>query len=195
MASMGRIMRAGLVALIAGTALLANVAPASAAGAGATTNGYSNVTGNAAPTVPLCLPAPRTSITLFNTGTFNSNPNSINTRTQWDATEDYYFGPGGTYSDSQCTTLTAVHGALKVLGSGAHCDSGSGGAAVAATYRRVNSQYTIATTTAATCVRTGSPDETSNLTFTGTQLACDPNTNNCGDGSNSVEFTGSYTQG
>lgn len=195
------VWRAGVVALAASAALLGQMSPAWAGGSGVTTNGYSNIDKTAATTTPLCLQVstggtsdPRTSITLFNTGTINNDPTVYNTRTQFDATTSYYFGPGGTYSDSQCTVPYAVPGTLKIIGNSIHCDSGSGGAAVPATYQRTGSTYTITTTSGIVCAGTTTPSYSSTFTFTGTQLACTPSPDNCGSGANATEFSGTYTQ-
>jgi hypothetical protein len=193
--------KAATVTLVASAAVLSQTSAAWAGGSGVTTNGYSNIDKTAATTTPLCLQNstggasdPRTSITLFNTGTFNNDTTVYATRTQFDATTSYYFGPGGTYSDSQCTVPYAVPGTLKIIGNSIHCDSGSGGAAVPATYQRTNSTYTITTTSSIVCAGTSTPSYSSSFTFTGTQLACTPTPDNCGSGSNSTEFSGTYTQ-
>jgi hypothetical protein len=193
--------RAAAMALAVSAAILNQMSAAWAGGSGATTNGYSNVDKTAPTATPLCLQIstggtsdPRTSITLFNSGTINNDTTVYNTRTQFDATTSYYFGPGGTYSDSQCTTPYAVPGSLKVVGNSVHCDAGSGGAAVSATYQRVNSTYTITTTSSIYCAGTTTSSYASTLTFTGNQLACTPSPDNCGSGSNAVEFTGTYSQ-
>src|SRR3712207_6548304 len=174
------VRRAGGMALAASVALLTYMAtPAFAHGSGQTTGGHSNVTGNAVPdpTQPLCLLAPRTTITLYNTGTFNDTSGITHTA-RFTATEDYYFGPGGTYSDSTCTTRTAVDGTLDTTG-GANCEE------TTATYQRVDSTYTITTTASTTCDLAGGGNDnhtTNNLTYTGTQLACTPEGVACANG-------------
>lgn len=181
--------RASAVAVIATVALLTHVSPASAAGSGATTNGYSNVHQVGNPQVPLCLPANSTSITLYNLGTFNSNPTPVNTTATFTSSANYFFSPAGTFSDSSCTMASAVLGTVAVSG-GATCTS------VPATYRRVGTNYVIGTSTATTCTRAGSPNETSNLRFTGTQIPCLGPADACGpDGPSAKEFSGVYAQG
>lgn len=186
------VRRGGGLALLAGVALVTAMAvPASAHGSGTTTSGHSNVTGNATPNplAPLCLQAPRTTIVLDSTGTFNGQ-SSVFHRATFTASEDYYFGPDGTFSDSSCTIPYAVPGTLDVGGaSGADCEP------VSATYQRVDTQYKIVTTAQTLCtvgVGQNTFSDTANLTYAGTQLAC--GVANCGEGVNSVEFTGTYTQ-
>lgn len=198
------IKRITTMAVFVTAAMLAHLSPALAAGAGVTDAGYSNIDRDAEPSAPLCLfqdvnaPGQATIITLSNLGTFNSNPDPVRTTARFEATESFYFGPGGTFSDSLCTIPTALDsdgGITGTLTVAAHVECGP----TTATYNRVGTQYTIRTTTPSTCTdKRPNPDttETSNLTFTGTQLACqrgvaDP----CGGGSQSQEFTGTYTQG
>lgn len=182
------VRRVGVVLLVAAAAMLTQISPASAAGSGVTHNGESNIHVEHPLPPPggnLCLQANSTTITLFNTGTFTFGTSSATeTKAVWTQTDTtYYFGPGGTYSDSNCQTLASVGGSLTVT------DKDPGGGTLTctstATYQRTGSSYVI-TTTGTGC---------GSLSFTGTQLACstgpaDP----CGSGPSSVEFTGNYTQ-
>jgi len=189
-------MQAGGLALFVSVALLGSASPASAHGSGTTIGGESNITGQGTITTPLCLPAPRTTITLYNTGTFNDT-SGIEHTARFVASEDYYFGPGGTYSDSACTMATAVDGTLTVSGE-ADCDP------VSATYERRDSNYIIQTTTSTLCDLQGPGDDmhVSNLTYVGTQVACtqtatSPPVNTCDPvqpGGPEQEFLGTYTQ-
>lgn len=191
---------ARLAAVAAAVGLLITMAPpAWAHGVGVTTNGASNITGDATPDPedPLCLPADDTSIKLWNVGGFNNNPGLFDTVATFTSAQTYYFGPGGTYSDDQCEDLTEVLGTLSVSGD-VICDS------VAATYQRVTSAYVIQTTQSTTCAikGTGNSHAEEHLKFTGVQQACggpmvdpcDPNGTRSDDSDN-VEFTGDHEQG
>jgi len=179
--------RASGVAVIATAAVLAPMSPAWAAGSGVTKDGVSNINQVGEPEIPLCLPATATTITLENFGIFNSNPTAVNTTAKFRSTANYFFGPTGTFSDKFCTVPVAVVGELDVSG-GATCNGPAG----AAEYRRVGSDYVIRTTSPITCTRAASANETSNLTFTGTQLACGGPVDPCASG---PEFSGDYVQG
>ncbi|HUP70913.1 MAG TPA: hypothetical protein VM142_14030 [Acidimicrobiales bacterium] len=187
------VSRAGAVALLATAALLTQISPASAHGSGTTTGGHSNIDKIAEPASPLCLKvdildSPKTKITLFNTGTANDGQ-TVTFDAIFEATETFWFGPGGTYLNDQCSgDPQPVAGTLHTTGN-LQCDS------VNATYKRTGSTYTITTGTNTTNCKIGGVGHTSTLTFTGTQLACSFAADNCGTGTNSVEFTGTYSQG
>jgi hypothetical protein len=196
------VWRASAVALVASAALVTQMSPAWAGGSGTTHHGHSNIDRLATPTSPLCLAVgdssanPKTSITLYNTGTINTGSTQYNTKTEWNASVSYFFGPDGTYSDSACTVPYAVPGTLKITGDGIQCDDtqGPGGGTVDATYQRVGSDYTITTTEAIYCEGASTSSYSSGFTFEGTQLACSFAVENCLNGPNSIEFTGTYSQ-
>jgi len=180
---------AGAMAMVAGAGLLSTMSPASAVGAGVTTNGYSNTTGNAQPEIPLCLPATGITIKLYSVGPFNSAAAAVPTTTTFTSTTDFWFGPAGTFSNSLCTIPTdapvlgtPITGTIGVTGAG-----GCTGATGAASYRRVNSNYEIHST-GGTCGA---------LVHTGSQQPCAPvGPDTCGpDGPTATEFAGSYVQG
>jgi hypothetical protein len=193
------VWRASAVAVVAGAALLVPMSTAYAArGSGVTHHGYSNITGTAPlstdPNEPLCLFVSdannRTQVVLYNTGTFNGGTTFQSFKATFTATESYYFGPGGTYLNSSCSgTTDQIEGTLSLTG-GVHCNDTD------ATYERIAATYTISTADSITCSINpgGSSVTSSDLTFTGIQLACDASTNNCGEGANSIEFTGNYSQ-
>lgn len=185
--------RASVVAMITTAALLTHVSPAAAvaAGSGVTTNGYSDINETGTPEVPLCLQA-RTgaTITLYNKGTFNGGAATLDTEAEYRASEGFYFGPDGTFSDSACLSPKAVRGKLSVTG-GASCPRG---ATDNATYQRVGNDYVIKTTANVNCTANGTT-ESSALTFTGNQNPCVGPVDPCGpDGPTATEFAGEYTQ-
>lgn len=184
--------RASVAAAIAIVGLLMTMPPAWAHGAGVTTNGASTIHGDAEPTAPLCLPFTDTlEINLWNTGTFNDDVALYDTVATFTSEQDFFFSPAGTFSNSLCTTPTAVMGTLTVSGD-VTCGS------VDASYTRRTSEYEIETEEPTSC--DGHPAE--HLKFIGTQTACsgeapdpcDPN-NTPNNDSDNVEFVGTYTQG
>ncbi|MDQ4145831.1 MAG: hypothetical protein M3198_19200, partial [Actinomycetota bacterium] len=184
--------RARVAAMIAAASLLLPISPAWGAGSGVTTNGASNVNQTGSPTdVPPCLKAAANlKIDLWNKGTFNNSTQPFDTVAAFSSSDSYYFSPAGTFSDPLCTMPKAVLGKLTVTG-------GVGCTQVSATYRRVNTDYVIQTTQATTCTIAGTTNsETSNLKFTGEQIACVGPVDPCdpqgtsSDDSDNVEFTG-----
>ena len=160
--------------------------PASAAGAGKTLAGYSNTTGNGEPSAPLCLPATGVTIKLYSTPSLTSDTKSITTT--FKSIVDFWFGPGGTFSDNLCTkptgATTPITGNLAVSGPGISCSLAS------ADYQRVGTDYVIRT-----LVATGPCGD---LKYTGVQKPCGPAPlpDTCGPDDNTAsEFQGTYVQG
>lgn len=179
------VRRASAIVVIATASVLPHMSPALAAGAGVTTAGYSNINQVGQPQAPLCLPVTSTYIKLYNSGTFNNGP-ALDFTAEFNSSVKYWFGPHGTFKDSQCTMPTGttfITGSLTVKTS-----SGTTLCTVTnATYDRVGTNYVIKTPSG-TC---GNP-----LVFTGVQNPCFPaGPSVCEpDGPTSREFVGEYTQ-
>lgn len=104
---------------------------------------------------------------------------------------DWYAGPGGTYTSNTCTTLGSVEGTLSMSYVGWSCATDT-----SADYSRVNfTTYSLTGTVVCDNTSTGTV-ETTAITFTvsGTQVLCggtgQPTCNNVNAGTN---ITGNYT--
>jgi hypothetical protein len=185
------------IAVVAAAGLVfATMSPASAAGAGVTTSGETNVNvSGQLPAAPLCLKATATTITLHNTGTFTAGIETFvgDTTGFFSTSTDYWFGPEGIFGDELCTTPTTVPGTLSVTKvSGTGTVSCSGGAS----YSRVNTnaEITTAGNLGYSCTVGATTATPSVLTFAGSQQPCladfpvpDPCTV-------ATEWVGTYTQ-
>jgi hypothetical protein len=104
-------------------------------------------------------------------------------------TNDWYAGPGGTYTSNTCATLGSVPGTLSVSYVGWTCASGS------ATYSRVGTTYSLTGTVVCDNTSTGTVETTPiTVTFTGSQTLCggagQPICNNVNAGTN---ISGTYS--
>ena len=160
--------------------------PASAAGAGVTTSGMSNVTESADPAPPLCLKADSATFSLKNTGVVS---NAISTSTLNLSAGIFYFGPGGV--STAVSPLCVPPGLVPVSGTLNYGPSEATTCAVSGSYTRVTTDYEI--NVSGTCGQ---------FIFTGVQLPCFPDgqlpppflpplVDPCTVAS---EFTGSYVQ-